>query len=78
MVQNGHEVTLCVSKRQAIRRATGEIMDGFVKHGPAQVTNGPSHLHKKGLVRRLLPTMVGQRRTPQRYRAVHIPAGEAK
>ncbi len=53
-----------------------EITDGLVDRGVAKVGNGLSHLYKRGLVRRLLPTMVGQRRTPQRYRAVPTPRGE--
>ncbi len=55
-----------------------EITDGWVDRDLATVTNGLYNLCRRGLVRRLLPTMVGRRRTPQRYRAVPIPAGEAK
>ena len=53
-----------------------EITEGFVEQGAAKVSNGLSRLYKKGLVRRLLPTVVGQRRTPQRYRAVPRPSEE--
>ncbi len=53
-----------------------EITEGFVEQGAVKVSGGLNHLHKKDLVRRLLPKVVGQRRTPQRYRAV--PPGEAK
>ena len=53
-----------------------EITDGLVERGLVKVGSGLNHLHKKGLVRRLLPKIVGQRRMPQRYRAV--PPGEAK
>ena len=47
-----------------------EITDGLVERGLVKVGSGLNHLHKKGLVRRLLPKIVGQRRMPQRYRAV--------
>ena len=52
-----------------------EITEGFVEQGAVKVSNGLSHLYKRGLVRRLLPKF-RKRRTPQRYRAV--PPGEAK
>ena len=55
-----------------------EITEGFVEQGAVKVSNGLTHLHRKGLVRRLLSKFPGQRRTPQRYRAVRIPAGEAE
>ena len=51
-----------------------EITEG-VERGSPKVNNGLCHLHRKGLVQRLLPTVVGQRRTPQRYRALPIPRG---
>ena len=54
-----------------------QITDDFVEQGAVKVSNGLSHLYKRGLVRRLLP-VVRQRRLPQRYRAVRIPAGEAE
>ena len=50
-----------------------EITEGFVDRDSATVTNGLYNLCRRRLVRRLLPTMVGQRRTPQRYRAVPRP-----
>ena len=53
-----------------------EITEGFVEQGAVKVTNGLRHLHKRGLVRRVLPVVTGRRRTPQRYRAVPIPSGE--
>ena len=54
---------------------TAEITAGFDERRSSMVINGLGHLHKKGLVRRLLPKF-RKRRTPQRYRAV--PPGEAK
>ena len=53
-----------------------EIRDQFEERDSARVNDRLYHLCRKGLVRRLLPKVVGQRRTPQRYRAV--PPGEAK
>ncbi len=51
-----------------------EITEGFVEKGAVKVSNGLSYLYKRGLVRRLLPVMTGQRRRlPQRYRAVPRP-----
>ena len=55
-----------------------EITEGFVEQGAAKVSNGLSRLYQRGLVRRLLPVVTGQRRTPQRYRAVPLPPGEAE
>jgi hypothetical protein len=52
-----------------------EITEGFVEQGAVKVGNGLSHLHKKDLVRRLLPKF-RQRRLPQRYRAVPRPPGQ--
>ncbi len=53
-----------------------EITEGFVEQGAVKVSNGLSRLHRKGLVRRMLLKIAGQRHKPQRYRAVRIPAGE--
>ena len=50
-----------------------EITEGFVEQGAVKVSNGLSHLYKRGLVRRLLPVVTGQRRLPRRYRAVPRP-----
>ena len=50
-----------------------EITDGLLEQDSALVHKGLYHLCRKGLVRRLLPKVVGQRRTPQRYRAVFMP-----
>ena len=51
-----------------------EITDGLLEQDSALVHEGLYHLCRKGLVRRLLPKVVGQRRTPQRYRAVFMPS----
>ena len=51
-----------------------EITDGLVDRDSATVINGLYHLNRRGFVRRLLPVVPGQRRTPQRYRAVPIPS----
>ncbi len=53
-----------------------EITEGFVEQGAVKVSNGLSHLHRKGLVRRMLPKIAEQRHKPQRYRAVPIPPEE--
>jgi hypothetical protein len=53
-----------------------EITDGLVDRDSAPVHKGLYRLYRRGLVQRLLPLVTGQRRTPQRYRAV--PPGEAK
>ncbi len=50
-----------------------EITEGFVEQGAVKVSNGLSHLHRKGLVRRMLPKIAEHRRKPQRYRAVPRP-----
>ena len=55
-----------------------EITEGFVEQGAVKVSSGLSRLHRKSLVRRLLPKFPGQRRTPQRYRAVPEPQGEGE
>ncbi len=52
-----------------------EIRDQFEERDSARVSDGLSHLHRKGLVRRLLPLVTGRRRRPQRYRAVPEPQG---
>ncbi len=53
-----------------------EITDGLLEQDSAPVHKGLYDLYRKGLVRRLLPLVTGQRRTPQRYRAVPIPPEE--
>ena len=53
-----------------------EITEGFVEQGALKVSSGLSHLHRKGLVRRMLPKIAEHRRKPQRYRAVPIPPEE--
>ena len=50
-----------------------ELTESFVARGAVKVSSALFTLNRKGLVRRLRPTIVGQRRTPQRYRAVPIP-----
>ncbi len=57
---------------------TAEITAGFDERRSSMVSSGLGHLHKKGLVRRLLPKIAGRRRLPQRYRAVPRPQGEAE
>jgi hypothetical protein len=57
---------------------TAEITAGFDERRSSMVSSGLGHLHKKGLVRRLLPKIAGRRRLPQRYRAVPEPQGEAE
>ena len=52
-----------------------EITDGFEQRGSTVVNAGLYHLYRRGLVRRLLPLVTGQRRAPQRYRAVPLPPG---
>ena len=52
-----------------------EVADGFVEQSSDAVVNSLCHLQQRGLVRRLLPTVVGRRHTPQRYRAVPLPPG---
>ncbi len=52
-----------------------EITDGLVERDSAAVNSGLYHLYRRGLVRRLLPLVTGQRRLPRRYRAVPRPPG---
>ena len=52
-----------------------EITDGFEERDSATVKSGLDRLCKKGLVRRLLPTVAGWHRPTQRYRAVPMPPG---
>ena len=51
-----------------------EVTEDFVEQGAAKVSSGLYHLCRRGLVRRMLPVVTGQRRRPQRYRAVPIPS----
>ena len=54
-----------------------EITAGVCEQDSAPVQKGLYRLYRRGLVKRVLPVVTGQRRTPQRYRAVPIPPGGA-
>ena len=53
-----------------------EITEGFVERDSATVNSWLYRLYRRGLLRRLLPLVVGQRRAPQRYRALPTPRGD--